>query len=94
MLANIIITSLFCTGVHMVFKEGFLLDCLGNILRAWLPHWMASPLFDCLVCMGGFWGATGLFFLTHDWHHITWFPCVIGLNTIINGVINKLYDSQ
>jgi hypothetical protein len=93
MTTNIIITSLFCTGVHMVFKEGFLLDCVGNLLRARLPHWISSPLFDCLVCMGGFWGATGLFFLTMDWKSIFFFPCVIGLNAIINGLLTKLYEN-
>ena len=94
MLTNILITSLFCTGIHMVFKEGFLLDCIGNLLRARLPHWFCAPIFDCLVCMGGFWGATGLFFLTYDWHYVFYFPCVIGANTIFNGLINRLYDTQ
>jgi len=92
MLQNILITSLFCTGIHIVFKDGFLMGTIGNSLRAHLPHYFSAPLFDCLVCMGGFWGATGLFFLTYDWHFVFYFPCVIGANAILNGIINKCYE--
>jgi hypothetical protein len=92
MLQAIITISLFCTGVNMVFRDGFLLGCIGNILRSMLPHWVSSPLFDCLVCMGGFWGATGLIFITNDYTNLLYFPCVIGCNAILNGLINKTYD--
>ena len=75
-------------------KEGYLLEHLGSFLRAQLPYYISDPLFNCLVCMGGFWGATGLYVITYNWKSIFFFPCIIGVNAIINTFIAKFYDTN
>ena len=49
----IIITSLICLAVHIVFTwDGMILQPLGDRISGALPEWLTAPMYQCLPCMG------------------------------------------
>jgi hypothetical protein len=91
MIQQIAITSLFITGVHILFWEGGILGWLGIIWETFLPEWVCNPVFNCLKCMASVWGTLAWFGYWHGGFNFS-FPvfilAVAGLNTIIDGVIS------
>lgn len=93
--------SLIITAIHISMWEGMIF----SFVRVWLSNiidrlfidktafMVKKPLFDCLICMGGVWTLMIYPILYRLELNLTITMLeVIGLNTIISGLINRLYD--
>jgi len=93
--------SLIITAIHVSMWEGMIF----SFVRVWLSNIIddiltpnaalkvKKPLFECLICMGGIWTLI-LCPIIYQWelNIIITMLEVIGINTIISGLINRLYD--
>lgn len=82
-----ILVSLFCTGVHVSFLEGNLLFPVKQFFDKRLKY--TEPFYDCLTCMGGLYTALAVKIFSLPYHYLVLIPCVIGINTILENVINS-----
>lgn len=99
MLERIIIISLIITAIHVSMWEGMIFQSL----REWLDGVfdifhvpvLATPLYDCLICMGGVWTLV-LYPVLYGWSWdvLVAVPAVIGLNTIVSVIIRKIHDYE
>lgn len=92
--------SLIITAIHVSMWQGMIFGWLriyvSNLidkLYGEFGYWIKKPLFDCLICMSGIW--TLLLYPTlfgFDFNIIKTILLVIGINTLIAGLISRLYD--
>lgn len=66
MIEGIIITTLFCIGIHKIFRSGGAVLKLRSILDWYLPWFIRWPLYFCLPCMASIWGSVGYYILGGD----------------------------
>lgn len=97
MLSILIISSLFCLGVHNATKQGGLLSFIRTIAY-FLPTPLRKPLYDCIPCMASLWGGTSIIIQLYYPNDIAlviiYIGAISGINTIITTVLEQLgYES-
>lgn len=82
--------SLIITAIHVSMWDSMIFAKIRLYLQR-LPSWTHKPLFECLICMGGIYSIVLMFIL---YQHIDFIIMlqVIGLNTIISALIQRLND--
>lgn len=86
--------SLIITAIYMSMRDGMI---FGNV-RLWLDIWfgkaekgrfVSKPIYNCLICMGFWWGLA-IYFVIWGFD-VMMFPTafvVVGINTIIDKIIH------
>jgi len=99
--AVLIGASLWCWGIFTLFREGYLLARVGNILRIddddsppnKLGSWLSKPLYDCPPCMASVHGFIfGWFSFGLTLQLPAFMICLCGLNYIIKSIIFPEYE--
>lgn len=95
MLEKAITISLMITAIHVCMWDGMIFgklrEWLDGVLSIMGARWLAMPLYECNICMGGIWTLV-LYPILFGWD-IRLFAVmlmVIGLNVLIAGVIKYL----
>lgn len=83
----IVINSLACLAIHVLTREGMLLDNVANLLRDNIKEFWCKPLFDCPPCMASVWGLLGWFYLAPNMQLIPYLLVLCGFNALVS----KLY---
>lgn len=84
--------SLIITAIHVSIWDSMIFAKLSLYLQR-LPKWMHKPLFECLICMGGFWSLVIYPILYgFELNLLTTMLMVIGINTIIVALIKQMYE--
>jgi len=93
--------SLIITAIYVSMWEGMIFGWFRELLSKRIERifggfgcWIRKPLFECLICMGGIY-ALLLYpvLFGFDFIEITkTMLLVIGINTLISGLISRLYD--
>lgn len=98
---NALEISLIITAIHVSMWEGMIFSGIrvktSNLIDRFFPsktaHMLKKPLFDCLICMGGIWSLIIYPMLFgFDINILKTMLEVIGINTIISGLISRLYE--
>ena len=93
--------SLIITAIHVSMWEGMIFGWFRELLSKWIErifggfgYWVRKPLFECLICMGGIFTFV-LYPILYGFDLVeiikTTLP-VIGINTLISGLISRLYE--
>lgn len=89
--------SLIILAIHVSMWQGMIFGWLRIAVANWIDKlnmgWIKKPLFDCLICMGG-WYSIVIYLILWGFD-INMFKImleVIGINTIISGLISRLYE--
>jgi len=90
---KVITISLIITAIHVSMLPEMIFSWIRNIFLK-LPVYLHNPLFNCLICMGGIYTII-LYPILYGFDFkdiIITMLQVIGLNTIISALIQKLND--
>lgn len=93
--------SLIVTAIYASMWEGMIFsglrvkvsNLIDRFFKSKTAYMLKKPLFDCLICMGGLY--TLIIYpvlFGFDIHIFKTMLEVIGINTIISGLISKLYE--
>lgn len=99
MIEQAITISLIIVSIHVCMWDGMIF----GFLRRWLDRLfekmdaevLTMPLYACVICMGGIWSLIlypALF--GFDWKIIPVMLMVIGLNSILSPIINKIRNNE
>ena len=92
-LPQIFFFSLSITGLYAAMQEGMILAFIPRILSR-LPRNLRKPVFECMICMSGFWSIV-LWFATGNalsWQLIFTIPAVAGLNTLADAFLGYIRE--
>jgi hypothetical protein len=102
-LFTLILEVYVAMGVYMITDKGKLLHCPVVKLSAWLNRLLGekvsqnitAPLYDCITCMGSFWGAVVfLSFHLEVWYYVPIFMLAsAGANTFVYSVYEKTTEN-
>jgi len=100
LLFTLMLEVLISMGVFLVTDKGKLLHCpavwVSTLLNRWfgekVSRYITSPLYDCIICMGSFWGAVTLL----TWHPEHWhvLPLFMLAASGINGIVWVIYEKS
>jgi hypothetical protein len=88
------------TAIHVSMWQGMIFGWLRICVSNWIDKlfgergiWIKKPLFECLICMGGVYTLL-LYPILYgfDIEIIKTILLVIGINTLIVGLISRLYE--
>lgn len=84
--------SLIITAIHVSMWDSMIFAKLSLYLQKF-PNYLHKPLFECLICMGGFWTLVIYPILYgFELNTLTTMLMVIGINTIIVALIKQMYE--
>lgn len=93
-----IIASLFCVGMYVLYQPGMILgklpDYFSKALNNWTPERadlivkLRKPLFDCLPCMSSVYGSIYYFTARSDTNYLIFLVTVCGLNYLFSRIVN------
>jgi hypothetical protein len=89
-------------GFFCIFRDGYFLAPIGNLLRKTLPTspetyaatWYTKPLFDCPPCMSSLYGLSisAGYFHFHILEMIVYVVCLCGVNFVIKSILFPEYE--
>lgn len=89
----LLIACFWCFGIFTPFHEGYILEGLGNRIKAVIGKQLAKPLFSCPPCSASVHGAAiGLFWWGIDIRVIPFMICLCGLNFIVKTLLFPEYE--
>jgi len=96
-LFSLIFEALLALGVYVVTDSGKILHCpavwLTSILQKWMgdkSKYITYPLYDCIGCMGSFWGAVVFVSFHNEWHLLPLFMLAAsGANVVLYNIYEK-----
>jgi len=83
---KLLLTSLFCFGLHLCTRPEKLGWKILSRLR--LPLWLSKPLYDCPTCMASVYGVAFSFYFQLPPLEAVWFIFQLAA---INGILEVLY---
>ena len=85
--------SLIITAIHVSLLPEMIFSFIRYQLEK-LPLYLHNPLYNCLICMGGIYTLILYPILYHSFDFNTFITMlmVIGINTIISALIQRLND--
>ena len=100
-----ICVSMCITTIHVSLWEGMALQYIRRKMDKLLTvdtnklHWVAKPLYDCIICMCSIWGTIAFFILQFYFNiAVELLPALIlvvgGINTIISGAIFLAFEKH
>lgn len=94
MIEKVITISLIITAIHVSMWDGMIFNKFRLFLEKYIHEFLHKPFFECLICMGGIYSLLLYPIIYHSFDFVTILIMlqVIGLNTIISGLISRLYD--
>ncbi len=88
-----LLTSLKVTAIHVSCREGMIFFrprvALGVLLYRMKLRILEKPLYDCLVCMSGFWGLVFWLIDGMNYHPVEVILIVAGINALFDQVIEE-----
>lgn len=100
MIEKVITISLIIVAIHVSLMDGMIfgafrrwLEGVLNIFFGDKAHYIAMPLYECIICMGGIWSAI-LYPILYgwSWNLIPTMLCVIGFNALLSPIIYKIHE--
>lgn len=91
---SILVISLACIGVKILFEDGMILSKLGVFFQSYLPLWVCKPLFLCSSCMASVWGGS-FYFIFFKFDLQLFIVVILGvctINTILWNSMNLIWD--
>lgn len=98
MLETIVIISLICLGINVLFWKGMILHKFGKALEYTMQdskfNWILEPLYSCPICMASIW--TFIYWLYTGCHFdlIAVMIAVCGLNTVLLSVVQNIIEDD
>ena len=99
MIEKAIIISLMITAIHVSMWDGMIFgklrEWLNGVLSIMGARWLAQPLYECNICMGGIWTLV-LYPILFGWDIwlIAVMLMVIGLNVLVACAIKYLRGDE
>lgn len=98
MLETVVIISLICLGINVLFWKGMILHKFGKALEYTMQDskfsWVLEPLYSCPICMASVYTLIAWVYMDYSFDLIPVMLAVCGLNTALLSLIQNIIDDD
>lgn len=98
MIETVVIISLICLGVNVLFWRNMVLYKFGKALEYTMQDskfsWILEPLYSCPICMASVYSIIYWIYTDYSFNLIPVMLAVCGLNTVLLSLVQNIVDKD